>query len=154
MKHFLLGVLTLSAMVLPAAAASVTRCADNPNVAQPANAAQPQEKYTRSFSNGAIRVTVMDTEEPACCSWHLMIQSPAGAGKKAAPACHIVSDSKTSGFSGVDFAKLTSSYDPRKGVLLTVPVRIYDMNKSDGSSKAGVARVRINSATGSAMVEK
>lgn len=153
MRRFVLGVLFLCALATPAAALSVMDCNDDQSTASAANIAPPWEKNTRLFYNGQVRVAVMDTGgEPVCCSLHLLVLSPAGGQDEPEfTACHLVNDHEGMGFVGLDVAKLTAAYDPKKGLLITIPYRLY---KDDGGTKPGTGKIRLNLAKGTVTVEK
>lgn len=142
-------------MAAPAAAVSITDCTDDESTAGARNIAEPWEKNIRAFSNGNIRVALLDTGgEPVCCSMHVLVLYPSGdteGGGDEYRACSIVNDHESSGFVGIDFAKLTGAYDPKKGLLITFPYSLYN----DGNpGKKGIAKIRINSKTGKVTVEK
>jgi hypothetical protein len=94
----------------------------------------------RSFAQGAIRVAYVTTEEPAATPDHLLIfvaEEPMGAG------CYAVSaNADGRGFSSVDMNGLQATYDSNKGLLISVPVYSYDLDK--GSVPAGRVKVRIS----------
>jgi hypothetical protein len=69
--------------------------------------------------------------------------------------CYTVSANPTGrGFSDIDMNRLTASYDPAKGLLLSVPVSAFDGDKG-GSVPIGSVKVRISRAKGSSVtIEK
>ena len=118
-----LSCLALAAAAFPAAAVTVIPCSDDASTASAVNIAEPWDKNSRTFSNGNIRVALVDTGgEPACCSSHLVILSPTGEQGVEGRACHLVNDHDGLGFVGLDLAKATTAYDPKKGLLLTLPL--------------------------------
>ena len=131
----------------------MTDCSDDEATAGTRNIAEPWEKNIRSFSNGSIRVALLDTGgEPVCWSMHLLVLNPGGGndGGDEYRACHIVNNEGGMGFVAIDFAKLAAAYDPKKGLLLSFPYELYN----DGNpGKKGVAKVRVNSKTGAVTVE-
>jgi hypothetical protein len=102
---------------------------------------------TRSFSQGKIRIAHVDTDgEPVCCSSHLLIIIPA---RELGSQCFALSDEAASdksewprGFSNLAFAKISASYDPNRGLLLSVPYELYDLD--GGKGKPGMTRVRVD----------
>jgi hypothetical protein len=82
----------------------------------------------RSFANGLIHMAYISTEEPVAAPEHLLIfvaEEPRGAG------CYAISaNADGRGFYNVDMKGLTASYDPNKGLLLSVPVSAYDPEKA------------------------
>lgn len=135
---------------LPAAAQTVSDACDWR--ASPVNIAEPWEAHSRSFANGAIRIALLDTEEPACCAFHLLVLSPPGSDEGPGwRQCHIVTDTaEGQGFMTIDFPAITASYDPARGLRLDVPFRRYS---DDGRGQPGSLAVRINQATGSVVLE-
>jgi len=122
-------------------------------VASPANLVEPWEANTRTFANGAIRLALLDTEEPVCCFAHLLILSPSGEVEGPGyRACHVLSDGPPGmGFSALDLGAVTASYDPARGLRLDIPVWRY--NDGMGRGRPGRVAVRINQATGAVTLE-
>lgn len=117
-----------------------------------ANIVEPWEANSRTFYQGRVRVAGLDTGgEPACCSAHLLVVFYSGDGPEDF-VCRLVSDRGSTGFAGIDFKSLTSSYDPKRGLLLTFG---YSVMPADGgpTPKRAVARVRVNIAGGAVTVE-
>ena len=112
---------------------------------------------TKSYSEGKIRIAHVDTDgEPVCCSSHLLVFIP---GKEIGGECFAVSQKAASGsgsplgFSNIEFNRIKASYDPQRGLLLTVPYTLY--NPQGGRGKSGTVMVRINLADqGSVKVER
>lgn len=149
--------LTLAALLAlstPAAAQIVTEC-EWIGAAQ--NILEPWEVHSRTYANGAIRVAVADTGgEPACCSSHLMVLSPSGDGREDPVwrQCRIVSASEGLGFYAIDIPGIIASYDPARGLLLSVPVAHWHDGVNDGRPPIPERmEVRINQANGSVTVE-
>lgn len=121
-------------------------------VASVHNIWEPWEDYTRTFASGNIRIVAMDTGgEPTCCAEHLVILSPHPEWGRS---CTVLSSNESLGFNRMYFDEITASYDPAKGLLLSVPVSYYDYEAS------GVERfepetfnIRINQATGTVELE-
>jgi hypothetical protein len=84
----------------------------------------PPEVAVRSFAEGGIRVIGLDTAEPACCSAHLMVEYQ--LPDEPFPHCALVSATEGQGFSGLLMAELAASYDPARGLVLTLPAGRYD----------------------------
>ena len=132
------------APAFPAVAAAVGECTLGPE-----SIAEPWSAESRTFANGVIRVAHMDTGgEPVCCPSHLLVLAPAGAPPEDYRVCHMVSarSEGPTGFLWVDVPGISSSYDPERGLLLTVPTRTYE------GPDASFA-VRINQATGAVTLE-
>jgi hypothetical protein len=108
---------------------------------------------TKSFSNGKITIAHVDTHgEPVCCSAHLLVFVP---GPDIGSQCFAVSQEAAGGqrgFDSIEFSKITSSYDPRRGLLLNVPYTLYDPNGGRGTP--GTVTVRVDlSGKGSVKIE-
>ncbi|MEZ5913976.1 MAG: hypothetical protein R3D84_18515, partial [Paracoccaceae bacterium] len=94
-------------------------------VANPANIMEPWEQNARTYANGNIRIAALDTGgEPVCCSMHLLVLSPSGDGSNEPifRQCRVVSARPGQGFLAVDIPGTTASYDPSRGLLVSVPV--------------------------------
>jgi hypothetical protein len=137
----------------PAFAINVTECGDDAT-ANVGNIAEPWEKNTRTFYSGNVRVALIDTGgEPVCCSMHLLIIVPVPSedtGVDPVRRCYLVHNTEGMGFVGIDFARMASSYDAAKGLLITFPYELY--NEGNPGPK-GVGRVRINVIEGTAVAE-
>lgn len=121
-RHAPLVALAAMALSLPVAAQSVRDC--DGFEANARNLVFPLDRSTASYANGDIRLIMLDTAEPACCSFHLMVLYPdpeIGHG-----LCALVSDRGQSGFGGIDLTGRTASYDPATGLSVRMPVRRYD----------------------------
>ena len=138
----------LLATVLPAAAVQVRDCDETASLQ---TLAEPWEKNIKSFYQGQVRVALLDTGgEPVCCSTHLLIMMPSNDMPAEGRVCHIVGQKDQLGFENIDMARLRTSYDPRRGLLIEFPYRLY----VDGlKSKSGVGRVRVNVKLGTVKAE-
>ena len=138
------------ALALPATGQTVSDACDWR--ASPVNIAEPWEANSRTFADGAIRIALLDTEEPACCAFHLLILSPSGSDEGPGwRQCHIVTDTAEGlGFMSIDFSAIAASYDPARGLRLDVPFLRYT---DDGIGHPGSLSVRINQSTGSVVLE-
>jgi hypothetical protein len=84
---------------------------------------------TRTFSNEAIRLIKLDTEEPACCSVHLMVLHPAGDDPFL--ACTLVSRTADAGWLNLSLAETGSRYVPGEGLKLDVPTQSYPIEGNE-----------------------
>lgn len=98
----------------------------------------------RSFSNGRIRVALVDTDgEPVSGSMHVLVFIPeATIGSK----CFAVSRAPSAGgaapgFYGIGWAKLQASYSPNQGLLIVLPYDVYD---GSGGRPGGHLKIRID----------
>lgn len=99
----------------------------------------------RTFYNGAIRVIRIDTEEPAAASAGLVILMPEAQGWEGIPGtvCRVLW-----GFGSVDVDHIRSSYDPERGLTLTVPTSMMD-SSGIGQNPRDI-RILINAARATA----
>lgn len=107
---------------------------------------EPWEDHIRSFANGAVRVALIDTVEPAAGALHLLVLTPpytAGMGERH---CWVVGWDQGIGFVSLDFAGMVPGYDPARGLSLVLPARFYDPALE--FSNIGLLEVVINQATG------
>ncbi len=134
----LTGVMALAS---PAFAVTVRDC---DGVTESAfNIVEPWEGSSRTFYQGRVRVASLDTGgEPACCSAHLLILFYADDDPESF-VCRLVSDRGPTGFAGIDFKSLRSSYDARRGLLLTFSYAVMPAG-GGANSNHGLAKVRIN----------
>ncbi len=151
MKNLLIGIVFASAP-LGTSAQCEPRLNDCDWPANARNVVEPWNKHSRTFANGKIRIAHVDTGgEPVCCSSHLLILAPDPDDELANRSCHLLSDGETgTGFQTLSVPDVSATYDPAKGLLISVPVERY----IDGlkSNKAKIS-VRINQATGGVTVE-
>ena len=146
------------ALLLPglAQAQVVTPCDEAGYIASPANLAEPWDTHSRTYANGAIRVALLDTGgEPVCCAAHLLVMSPSG-GEDGPEyrACRVISGGNGMGFFFIDIPGITASYDPARGLLLSVPVDHYHPGVEEGRPAiAERMEVRIDQARGTVEVE-
>lgn len=148
-----LALMAVSVVPVAATAQAVSTCGW---IGSPANIMEPWEANTRSFANGNIRVARVDTGgEPVCCSSYLLVLSP--SGESDGPSfrqCRIVSAQPGQGFFDVDIAGIAASYDPRQGLLLSVPVAEWHPGMETGAPPIrDRLDIRINQATGSVTTE-
>jgi hypothetical protein len=142
---------SLALIGTPAAAAVVADCGD---YGQIQNVVEPWETSTRTYYAGRMRVVLIDTGgEPACCSSHLVVlYTDEPPDEPAYTACKLVSDQAGRGFAGIDFKGMKASYDPKRGVLLTV--RASRM-KPDGSGTVPLTvKLRLKASPPSVAVER
>ncbi len=146
------GLSAAMAMGLAGSVAQAQVITDCSRVADPAHIMEPWSRFSRTFANGNIRITLLDTfGEPTCCAAHLLILAPSGSPEwPEHRQCHVASDSEGRGFSEIEFDRIEASYDPRLGLLVEVPWHRY----VDGRvTQPGVMRIRINQATGDVGLE-
>jgi hypothetical protein len=136
--------IALAALFLatPAAAQTVTDCSSH---ASAANLVEPWEANTRTFSNGKVRVALLDTVEPAATPFYLLVISPP-LDELGLPQCRVIALRPNEGFYSLDFDRLDASYDPARGLTFTLPAGVYDLDK--GAPVDGTLTFTLNQSTG------
>lgn len=112
-------------LATPAAAQQVLPCDWQ---ASARNIAEPWQDNSRVFANGAVRLAVLDTIEPAAGAFWLLILSPphdAQGGR----SCQMVGQGQGAGFAGLSLAGMDATYDPAMGLIFTIPAQVYDQDK-------------------------
>lgn len=145
------SLLALMLLAAPAAAQSVGDCGDW-TVAQ--NLPEPWENHTATYAEGQIRVAVLDTMEPAAAAMHLLVISPP-LDEAGGRQCKVVSlsggEGRPSGFLNIDFGAREASYDPARGLVLSMPVEAFNPGTSAGEQ--GELTVTINQSSGEVTAE-
>jgi len=144
LPKLVLTFLILAGAVIPtfSVAQSVTDCDQR---ARADAIVEPWEKNSRSFANGAVRVALLDSIEPAAGALHVLVLSPP-LDQMGARQCRIVSVDGALGFSALDFAAMRASYDPARGLTLRMPGMAF--SPADGVAHPIRLSVTINQATG------
>lgn len=135
--------LPLLLLAAPALAVTVEDCTDYRTSV--AAVAEPLEQNTRAFGNGAIRLVVTDTIEPAGGALHLVVIHPP-VDEVGGRQCHVVSLDGGLGFSGLELTAATARYDPATGLTVVIPVGAFDPSLGDVAD--ATLAVTINQATG------
>ena len=106
---------------------------------------EPWEDHIRSYANGAVRLALLDTIEPATGSLRILVLTPPyrDDGNRH---CFVVGWTENQGFVTLDFAGLTPTYDPVTGLAVGVQARFFD--EALNFSNIGILDVVINQATG------
>ena len=142
MKRITIILATLSALTLSAYAQRIEPCNW---IANGANIIEPWEQNTHTFANGDVRITALDTIEPAAAAFHFLILSPP-YDEVGSRQCKIVSMSSGIGFSGVDFQTLDASYDPAIGLTFTTDVQVLSSDSTSFNNQR--LQFTLNQATG------
>ena len=108
---------------------------------------EPWEENSRTFSNGDVRVALLDVIEPAAAAYYLLVLHPP-YDELGTRVCTVVGLDDGLGYAGMFFEDLEASYDPAKGLTLTVPAIIYLPEQSFQNS--ALVSVTINQSTGEA----
>lgn len=109
---------------------------------EPDSIVEPWDQNSATFANGEIRVAVLDTIEPAAAAFQLLVLSPP-RDEVGGRQCHIIGHDSGNGFGSVYFDKRTTSYDPTKGLTITVPVM-----PPGGGEEATYLKITVNQSTG------
>lgn len=112
--------------------------------ASAANLAEPWETNTRTFANGAVRIAVIDTVEPAAAAFHLLILSPP-YDELGLPQCRVLSAEGGGGFAALSLEGLEAGYDPALGLTLVLASGRYS---DEGLTHPTTLSVTLNQATG------
>lgn len=126
----------------PAFAQSVEDCDWR---AEARNIAEPWEQNSATFANGAVRVTLLDTIEPAAVPFHLLVISPP-FDEVGSPQCKIISFAEGQGFANIEFPTLEADYDPATGLNFQVMAHSY-VPEND-SATFGILAFTLNQSTG------
>lgn len=147
MRAALPALLALAA--LPASAGEVHDCSGFE--ASSENIVEPWEENTRTFANGAVRIAVLDTAEPAAAAFHLLILSPP-YDELGLRQCRVVSFRDGMGYGSMSLEGLDAGYDPATGLTLELPISVY--NPETALFDQGALFVTINQATGAVTAEE
>lgn len=148
--------LALALLPLGAQAQVIQDCQQVPWLASPANITEPWADHSRTFANGNIRVALLDTGgEPVCCAAHLLVLMPVGGQDEPVyRQCSVVSGAQGLGFFTLDVAGIAASYDPARGLLLSVPLTHWTEAVETGADPiADRMELRINQAAGTLALE-
>lgn len=107
---------------VPIAAQTVTDCESYVSSAQ--LIAEPWADNSATYAEGAIRVAVMDTVEPAAGAFHLMVLSPP-YDEGGFRGCHLVSETTGIGFGGLKLQGVEPAYDAATGLTLRLPTSFW-----------------------------
>ena len=105
--------------VVPAAAQTVRDC--NTFEANARNIYGPYDQTIRPYANGDVRVIALDVGEPAAASYHLMVTYP--SAEEPFPLCSLISSNDSLGFHSLDMASIGATYDPARGLIVSLPVQ-------------------------------
>jgi hypothetical protein len=130
---FLLTPLLL--LAAPAAALEVKTC-DEAHVGLTELIA-PVGKYSRTYKDDKVSVYVVDTVEPVCCAAGVAVVMPDVADELGGNKCLAVV-----GVASVQLDEATAEDDPVKGLLITIPTRVF--NEASDSAPGAPLKLRIN----------
>jgi len=119
----------------PAAALEVKTC-DEAHVSL-AELIAPVGKNSRTYKDDKVSVYVVDTVEPVCCAAGVAVVMPDVADELGGNKCLAVV-----GVASVQLDEATTEDDPAKGLLVTVPTRVF--NETSDSAPGAPLKLRIN----------
>lgn len=126
---------TLLLIASPAAALEVKTC-DEAHVGLTELIA-PVGKYSRTYKDDKVSVYVVDTVEPVCCAAGVAVVMPDVADELGGNKCVAVV-----GVASVQLDEATAEDDPAKGLLITIPTRVF--NEASDSAPGAPLKLRIN----------
>ena len=129
----------------PSLAAEVQEC--TPETVDVGNIPEPWETHSRSFANGAVRIAVLDTVEPAVGAFYLLVLMDSDDPWRR---CRIVA-AQASGFAALSLDAMQSAYDPATGLRLSMDVQQFDVET--GRPEPAVLNVLINQTNGTVTAE-
>lgn len=110
---------------------------------------EPWEDNSATFANGAVRVALLDTIEPAAAAAYLLVIHPP-VDEIGGRTCTVIGLDDGLGYAAIFFSDLTASYDPAVGLTLKVPAIIYLPEQNFQNS--ALLTVVINQSTGDVAV--
>lgn len=119
----------------PAAALEVKTC-DEAHVSL-AELIAPVGKNSRTYKDDKVSVYVVDTVEPVCCAAGVAVVMPDVADELGGNKCLAVV-----GVASVQLDEATTEDDPAKGLLVTIPTRVF--NETSDSAPGAPLKLRIN----------
>ena len=138
------GVVSLLAMPAGAGAQSALDCFGYQ--ASALAIPEPWEAHTRTYANGAIRVTLMDLIEPAAGAFYLLVQTPP-IDEMGNRSCAVIGSTPGGmGFANLFWQNIDASYDPARGLTVRTPVEVFA--PATGGIDPAILAVTINQATG------
>jgi hypothetical protein len=131
-------------LAAPVAALEVKPC-DEANVSLTELIA-PVGKNSRTYKDDKVSVYVVDTVEPVCCAAGVAVVMPDVADELGGNKCLAVV-----GVASVQLDEATTEDDPAKGLLLTIPTRVF--NEASDSAPGAPLKLRIDIDRGTMVAE-
>jgi hypothetical protein len=144
MKRALASIASLFTLAAPLQALEVKTC-EAANVGLTELIA-PVAKNSRTYKDDKVSVYVIDMAEPVCCSAGVAVVLPDVSDETGGYQCIAVL-----GVASVQLDEAGTEDDPSKGLLLTIPTRVF--NEAADSAPGDPMRVRINVDKGSVAIE-
>jgi hypothetical protein len=139
--------LLLSALALladPVTALELKSC-DEANVGLTTLIA-PVAKNSRTYKDDKISVYAVDTVEPVCCAAGVAVVIPDVADELGGNKCLAVV-----GVASVQLDEAVSEDDPAKGLLISIPTRVF--NEASDSAPGEPIKLRVDVEKGTLVVE-
>lgn len=133
------------ALCLPGAVSAQTIAGCDDYRSSAAALAEPWEANTRLFANGAVRLAITDTIEPAAGAFHLVILSPP-YDEVGGASCKVVSGPEGLGLAGLTLGGMSADYDPATGLRFRLKASRW-LQATDSYTDA-VLTVTLNQASG------
>jgi hypothetical protein len=144
MLRLCLLALALLLTAATAAALEIKSCADA-NVGLTELIA-PVAKNSRTYKDDKVSVYVVDTIEPVCCAAGVAVVMPDVGDELGGSQCLAVV-----GVASVQLDEATVEEDPAKGLLLTIPTRVY--GEAADSAPGAPLKLRIDADKGTLALE-
>ena len=106
----------------------------------------PVAKHSRTFKDDKISLFAVDTVEPVCCAAGVAVVIADVADELGGNKCLAVV-----GVASVQLDEAVSQDDPAKGVLISIPTRVF--NEASDSAPGEPIKLRIDVDTGTVTVE-
>ena len=112
---------------------------------------EPWEDNSATFANGAVRVALLDTIEPAAAAFYLLVMHPP-IDEVGGRTCTVVGLDDGLGYAGIAFSELEADYDPATGLIFNVPAIIYLPEQSFQNS--ALLTIAVNQSSGEVSVSQ
>jgi hypothetical protein len=139
---FILG--SALVFVMPAGALELKSC-DDANIGLTELIA-PVGKNSRTYKDDKVSVYIIDTVEPVCCAAGVAVVVPDVGDETGGSQCYAAV-----GVASVQLDEATTADDPAKGMLVTIPTRVF--NEAADSAPGEPMRLRINAEKGTVALE-
>jgi hypothetical protein len=106
----------------------------------------PVGKNSRTYKDDKVSVYVVDTVEPVCCAAGVAVVMPDIADELGGNKCLAVV-----GVASVQLDEATAEDDAAKGLLITIPTRVF--NEASDSAPGAPLKLRINIDRGTLVAE-
>jgi hypothetical protein len=106
----------------------------------------PIAKNSRSFKDDKVSVFAVDTVEPVCCAAGVAVVLPDVADELGGNQCLAVV-----GVASVQLDEATTEDDPAKGLLISIPTRVF--SEAADSALGEPIRLRVNVEKGTVAAE-